>query len=86
MSATGTDDRFLRAAFVEGNRSGVAKSNFLGNARIYPRAIALDTTLLCRNGKSLEKRFAAWFTGGTRSRCWHLRPGSNSTPIAYGPA
>lgn len=48
MSATGTDDRFLLAAFVEGNSSGVSECNFLGNAQISPRAIALDTTVLCR--------------------------------------
>ena len=29
MSATGTDDRFLRAALVEGNGSGVSESTFL---------------------------------------------------------
>ena len=86
MSATGTDDRFLRAAFVEGTAAVCPNAPFSVMHKTI-RAPSRWTKRYCAEMEShLRPDFAARFTVGDRSWRWHLRSGSDSTPIAYGPA
>lgn len=86
MSSTETNDRFLRAASVDGNDRGVSKSLSLRDAQTYQDAIALDRTLLCRNRESLGTRFDCLVTSGATPPPQHQQSETDSKPIAYGPA